>query len=176
MPGSPLAVPPGRLVAVAEGEGAGVEIVAAVLRFGGGFVPAFVLTWLIESIVYLWAFQLRGWLAVRTVSDGPPAPLTPGAALGLVLLVNLATHPLLWLFTATVPGAGPLLLAEAVAVAIEGTLVALAVRRRVPGGQRPWIWAYLAALLANAVSLLFGLVLFGPALRALGVAGSSACC
>ena len=135
--------------------------------FGGGFPPAFVLTWLIESIVYLWAFRALGWLAA-----GRP---TPARTWLLVLAVNLATHPALWAFTSVRPGIEPLLMAEVVAVLVEGSLIGLLLRE--PGGDNlpRWLWAYLAALLANAVSLLFGLLLLGPILTALGV-GASACC
>jgi hypothetical protein len=146
----------------------GTESVAA-------YALAFVLTWLIETIVYLWAFRtLRwpGWRAGRGV----------GRALLLVLGLNVVTHPLLWLFTARVPGTGPLLLAEVLAVLVEGTILGLVLR--VPGADAVarWGWSLLAALLANAVSLLVGLLAYEPLLRLLlsgvsgPVAGSSVCC
>ena len=138
-----------------------------VLGFGDGFLPAFVLTWLIESIVYLWAFRALGWLAA-----GRP---TPARAWVLVLVVNLATHPALWLYTSAWSGIGPLVLAEFLAVVVEGSLLGLLLRRSSRDEIRRWAWAYLAALLANAVSLLFGLLLLGPILTALGV-GAWACC
>ena len=167
----------GRLGGSGKAEGAGVEVGTEfgtefgteALRFGGGFVPAFVLTWLIESIVYLLAFGSRGWLATGS-------GLTIGRTLLLVLGVNLATHPLLWWFTSSNAGIGPLVLAETVAVLIEGAIIGLALRERGRDAPDRWAWAFLAAVLANAVSLLVGLLALGPLLSFLGARGSSACC
>ncbi len=163
----------GRLGGTRAAEGAGVEVGMEVgmdvLRFGDGFVPAFVLTWLIESIVYLLAFRSRGWLAAGS-------GLTVGRTLLLVLGVNLVTHPLLWGFTSMINGIGPLLLAETFAVLVEGAIIGLVGRQRGRDAPEEWAWAFLAALLANAVSLLIGLLALGPILSALGARGSWACC
>lgn len=146
-----------------------VDVLRGVLRdvlgFAGGFVPAFVLTWLIESVVYLLAFRSLGWLDT--------GGLTVRRSLLLVLVLNVATHPVLWWFTSSIEGAGPLVLAELLAVLVEGVIIGL-VRRR--AGSVEWAWAFAAALLANAGSLLIGLLALGPLLSALGARGSSACC
>ncbi len=73
-------------------------------------------------------------------------------ALGLGLLVNACTHPLLWWVLAPRPTLARTLLAEAVVVVAEAALLAVAVRRDL---------AVLALLSvgANASSLLIGLLL-----------------
>jgi hypothetical protein len=152
----------------------GVALVSG-LELAGGYALAFGLTWLIETIVYLWVFRSLGWLAAGS-------RLRVGRAVLVVFGLNLATHPLLWLFTSAVPGIGPLVAAEALVVLVEGTLLALVAPD--PDRRERWVWSMLAALLANAVTLLFGLVAYpplldaltGPVLRGLGAAGSSACC
>ncbi|MER7276701.1 hypothetical protein ABT369_19880 [Dactylosporangium sp. NPDC000244] len=75
--------------------------------------------------------------------------LTTGRkALVLGVVVNLVTHPALWLFLTRHPGA--LWPAEALATAVEALILAIAVNR-----DRPLIVAI--ALGANAASLLIGL-------------------
>ena len=135
--------------------------VGEALRFGGGYLPAFVLTWVIETIVYLAAFKKLGFLA-----DGAERRLTLLRAVLLVLAVNLITHPLLWWFASSTGGIGAVLVGEVAVVCVEGTIVALAVR-----GE--WLSAYLVAALANAVSFLAGLLLLEPILSGVG---SAVCC
>lgn len=136
-------------------------IVGEALRFGGGYVPAFALTWVIETIVYLAALNALGLLAA-----GPKRRLTPLRAVLLVLAINLLTHPLLWWFATSMVGFGAVLLGEVAVVCVEGTIIALVLRG-------DWCWAYLAATLANAVSFLAGLLLLQPILSGVG---SAACC
>jgi hypothetical protein len=138
-----------------------VGIVGEVLRFGGGYLPAFALTWLIETIVYLAAFRALGF-----VGSGRESRLTIGRAVLLVLAVNLVSHPLLWWFASSVDHVGAVLLGELAVVGLEGSILALVLR----GG---WRWSLLAAVLANAVSFLVGLLWLGPILS---VAGFAACC
>ena len=136
-------------------------IVGEALRSGGGYLPAFALTCVIEAIAYLAAFSALGYSA-----DGPRGRLTRSHAVLLVLTVNLVTHPLLWWFASSTGSFGGVLLAEVAVVGVEGTIVALVIR-----GE--WLWAYLAATLANAVSFLVGLLLLEPILSGVG---SAVCC
>jgi hypothetical protein len=120
----------------------------------GGFLPAFVLTFAIELPAYLLGWASLGWLRRRAGSV-----LRPGPAIGLVLVLNLITHPLLWLAA----GAAPELVVifELLVVAVEGSIVALLIRRRLRprrGSRAAPAWAWLVALGANALSVLVGLV------------------
>lgn len=128
--------------------------------FGGTYASAFVLTWLIETIVYLAAFSLSGLF-----EPDPDRRLTIRRALLLVLAVNLVSHPLLWLVASSVDGLGVVLIGEVAVVLLEGTLIGLVLRGS-------WRRAYAAALLANACSYLAGLVWWVT----VSGAGSSACC
>ena len=134
---------------------------ASTRRFASarGYVSAFALTWLIETIVYLAAFTSLGLFTNRRLTVAAPALLL------LVLVVNLVSHPVLWLVASGRPRPGRSSSAELGVVLVEGTLIALVLRGR-------WVWAYAAALLANACSFLIGLV----AAATLSGAGSVACC
>ncbi|WP_152362818.1 hypothetical protein [Microlunatus speluncae] len=127
----------------------------SVLAWWGWFLPAFVLTFLIELPAYLLGWASLGWLR-----RGARAALRPVPAIGLVFLLNLITHPLLWLASGAAPGL--LVIFELAVVAVEGLVVALLIRRRL-GPQRPGSrarpeWAWLVSLGANALSVLAGMV------------------
>jgi hypothetical protein len=125
-----------------------------VLSWWDGFLPAFVLTFAIELPAYLFGWASLGWLRRRA-----GAPLRPGPAIGLVLLLNLVTHPLLWLAAGAAPGL--VVIFELIVVAVEGAIVAVLMRRRLRprrGSRAAPAWAWLVALGANAISVLAGLV------------------
>lgn len=124
------------------------------VTWAGGFVPAFVLTCAIELPAYLLGWASLGWLRRRA-----GATLRPLPAIGLALLVNLITHPLLWYASGRAPGL--VVIFELLVVAVEGTIVALVIKRRLrpgPGSRAAPAWAWLVALGANAISVLVGLV------------------
>ncbi|MFC7621812.1 hypothetical protein [Microlunatus sp. GCM10028923] len=127
-------------------------VVEAVLSWSGGLLPAFVLTCAIEIPGYLLGWATLGWLGRQVVLRVPAAVL-------LVIVVNLATHPLLWLTAAALPWL--IIPLELLAVAIEGLIVALVVRHRSArfGAPAPWagpVWAWPVALGVNALSVLAG--------------------
>ncbi|HEU0029719.1 MAG TPA: hypothetical protein VFQ53_03730 [Kofleriaceae bacterium] len=69
----------------------------------------------------------------------------------LALAVNLVTHPLLWFaFPQLSPWPLHLVVSEACVIAVEAAIVAVFV---------PWRRAVVAAVLANVISTLIGLVL-----------------
>lgn len=76
----------------------------------------------------------------------------PGRAALLGVLVNLVTHPALWLFLAPHPGPARFWSAEAVATAVEALILMRAV-------GRDKALVALIAVGANACSLLIGLLL-----------------
>lgn len=124
----------------------------AVLTWSGGLLPAFVLTCAIETPGYLLGWATLGWLGRR-------APLRVPVAVLLAVLVNLATHPLLWLAAGSLPWL--IIPLELLAIAVEGLIVALVVRRRSAtlGPSAPWAgpaWAWPVALGVNALSVLAG--------------------
>jgi hypothetical protein len=61
----------------------------------------------------------------------------PWRAVLLGVLVNLATHPALWLLLAPHPGAAKLWTAEALATAIEAAILIKAINPTCRGAQRP---------------------------------------
>ncbi|GAB3756217.1 hypothetical protein GCM10028864_38070 [Microlunatus parietis] len=124
----------------------------AVLSWADGLLPAFALTCAIEIPGYLLGWATLGWLGRR-------APLRMPVAVLLAILVNLATHPLLWLTVGQLPWL--VIPLELLAVGIEGLIVALVVRRRSAdlGSAPPWagpVWAWPVALGVNALSVLAG--------------------
>jgi hypothetical protein len=131
--------------------------VAGVLSWWAGFVPAFVLTCVIEAPCYLIGCRLLGgrlaWPAV--------------------VMINLATHPLLWALALHWPGPWRLLALEAAVVVVEAALLwALQGRRAAPGERRLSIGdAVVVSLLANAASALLGTILLGTGLVAAVMAG-----
>jgi hypothetical protein len=111
-------------------------------------LPALLLTLAVEVPLYtaaLVALRLARWWRA--------------AALGV--LVNLLTHPALWLFLVPHPAAARFWTAEALATIVEAAMLvsALAGRRQEP--RNPWSPALLlvVSLGANACSLLMGLLL-----------------
>ncbi len=127
----------------------------SVLAWWGWFLPAFALTFIIELPAYLLGWASLGWLR-----RGAGAALQPVPAIGLVLLLNLITHPLLWFASGAAPGF--LVIFELAVVAIEGLVVALLIRRRIRlqrrGSRARPEWSWLVALGANALSVLAGMV------------------
>lgn len=136
----------------------------AALTWSDGFLPAFVLTCVIELPAYLLGWTSLGWVARTRAAavpgassaQGPIPLLGPLPAVGLALLVNLITHPVLWVTAEAWPEA--VLALELSVVGVEGAIVAAVIRRRVtgrPAAAAPG-WAWPVALGANALSVLAG--------------------
>ncbi len=100
------------------------------------WAQAFVWTMILELPVYV-AFLRRETGVARAV--------------GLVMLVNLVTHPLIWLAPRFEPFWAWLLVAESIVVVSEASLLVATMRRRVG-------LAFVAAFAANLFSTLVGLV------------------
>jgi hypothetical protein len=96
-----------------------------------GFPTAFLLTCAIEVPAYLAAFWLLGWCRSR-----PSAyrPLTIRSALTLAFLLNLISHPLLWLAALRYDSTGQRIVAETCVAFLEGMLIFAVVSRR-PGTE-----------------------------------------
>lgn len=114
-----------------------------------GWPAAFALTVLVEAPVYL---------ALLRRAFGAPG------ALALALLVNAATHPVVWfVIPHTRPWWRGFAAAELFAWLAEAAVLALAARAtaaRRPGRAFGALDALLAALVANALSAGLGLLLF----------------
>lgn len=110
------------------------------------------------------------WLKIFTLTYAVETPIY-GAALRsqlawrwtllLSLLLNLATHPIVWfvlprLFDNQVTFA---LFAEAFAVTVEALILAAAARLR-EWPRREWLWCFGLAFVANAISATAGEVLY----------------
>lgn len=105
-----------------------------------GYLEALALTCVVEVPWYLGCFRALGWrLGLRR-------------ALVLAIGVNLITHPVLYLVALGLESLAALALAELVVVSVEALIIWLVVRREP-------IWTTLAALGANALSLVLGLMI-----------------
>jgi hypothetical protein len=123
-----------------------------------GFPIAFLLTCAIEVPAYLAAFWLLGWCRSRPSAH---RPLTMRSALGLALLLNLISHPLLWMVALRYDSTGQLIVAETCVALLEGLLIFAVVSRR-PGIESRLSrlgWSLLTALGVNTLSLLVGLIM-----------------
>lgn len=123
-----------------------------------GFPIAFLLTCAIEVPAYLAAFWLLGWCRSR-----PSAyrPLTIRSALTLAFLLNLISHPLLWLAALRYDSTGQRIVAETCVAFLEGMLIFAVVSRR-PGTESRISrlgWSLLIAIGVNTLSLLIGLIM-----------------
>jgi hypothetical protein len=123
-----------------------------------GFPIAFLLTCAIEVPAYLAAFWLLGWCRSR-----PSAyrPLTIRSALTLAFLLNLISHPLLWMAALRYDRTGQLIVAEIFVAFLEGLLIFAVVSRR-PGTESRLSrlgWSLLTAIGVNTLSLLIGLIM-----------------
>jgi hypothetical protein len=122
-----------------------------------GFPIAFLLTCAIEVPAYLAAFWSLGWCRTR---PSEYRPLTIRAALALTLLVNLISHPLLWIAAQRYDRIGQLIIAETCVAFLEGLLIFAVISRR-PGTESRLNrlgWSLLTALGVNTLSLLVGLI------------------
>ena len=134
---------------------------AAALTAWGGWLPAFLLTWVIEVPVYLLMFELfglAGSASVRRTGNeqaGAPRPIGWGRAVVAASVTNVITHPMFWALALRLQsrgrlGSGTLLVAELCVVVVEALVVALVCRWRRP------IACLVAALVANAASAVLG--------------------
>ncbi|MGJ3509128.1 hypothetical protein [Enemella sp. A6] len=116
---------------------------------------AFWLTCLLEAPWWLWC--LFGERSAR-----PERPRrrrrTVLLALGLTLVLNLLTHPVVWRVTNADPTWRTWAWAELAAVLVEVLVAALVLSKS--GVREPWVTALLYAVGANAGSALVGLVFF----------------
>lgn len=107
-----------------------------------------------------WLSAFVGTLAVETPVYwfGVGRRLSGRERLGASLLVNVATHPLAWWFTARQPGWERFAAAEVAVLVIEAALWSLAVRP--PRARQPMGWreASVLSLSANALSAGIGLL------------------
>lgn len=121
------------------------------------WLRAFAVTIAIEAPIYVALFRRRA---------PPGLPLPWGPALALAVALQAVTHPALWFVAARwlyfEPYWAWVLVMEVGVVLVEGGLVAAAVAAH--GGRPTWrralAFGLVAALIANAVSTLIGLVLF----------------
>jgi hypothetical protein len=123
-----------------------------------GFPIAFLLTCAIEVPAYLAAFWLLGWCRSRPSSY---RPLTIRSALTLAFLLNLISHPLLWMVALRYDRTGQLIVAETRVALVEGMLIFAVVSRR-PGTESRLSrlgWSLLTAIGVNTLSLLIGLIM-----------------
>ena len=123
------------------------------LTWWGGWLPAFVLTCVIEVPVYLLMFDLFG--LVGSSPSQPPSRSLSRAGLGwgraavLALGLNAVSHPVFWAFALGFDGVVDLLVGELAVVAVEAMIVWLVVRKRP-------IACAASAVVANAASAVLG--------------------
>jgi hypothetical protein len=110
------------------------------------WLKIFTLTYVIETPIY--GAALREQLAWRW-------------SLLLSLILNLATHPIVWFLLPRifVNQINYALFAEAFAVTVEALIIAAAARLR-EWPRREWLWCFGLAFVANAVSATVGEVLY----------------
>lgn len=122
------------------------------MLLSAGYLLALGLTCLVEVPLFIAGSRALGWLG--TASER--SVLRWWQALGLAVVLNLVTHPLLWTVALRLTTLGALFVAEAVVVLVEAAVTWLVVRRD-PG------WALLLCVGTNAASLLIGLLVLPPA-------------
>jgi hypothetical protein len=140
------------------------RVAEGVLGWWGGWLPAFVLTCVIELPVYLVMFELFG--LIGTTAAGEQPLLTRGRALTLALVVNLVTHPAFWWAAQRMDGTVEVLVGELVVVGVEGLLVFAVLRRR------PLV-CWLSALLANAASAVLGSAILAAVISSAAASAST---
>ena len=89
------------------------------LTWWGGWLPAFVLTFVIELGIYLVMLELFGLVGTR------PGQLRRGSAGLIVLGLNTVTHPVFWAVALGLRAGPDVLVGELVVTAVEAALVAL---------------------------------------------------
>ena len=155
----------------------------ALLTLWGGWVPAFVLTCVIEVPVYLVMFELFG-LVGRSGSDptgvvarrgdrsragrnsagrtphsagrnsgGPRPALGWGGAVLLALVLNAVTHPVFWAIALSLSSSAGVVVGEVLVTLTEGLIMWLVVRRQP-------LACLTCALVANAASAVLGSALW----------------
>jgi hypothetical protein len=119
-----------------------------VLNWWGGWLPAFVLTCVIELAVYLLMLELFG-LVGRELGQ-----LRPGRVALLVLGLNAVTHPAFWAVALRLHSTVGVLVGEVVVSLVEGALLWLVLRRRP-------VACLASAAVANIASAVLGSALLG---------------
>jgi hypothetical protein len=137
------------------------------LTWWGGWVPAFVLTCVIEVPVYLVMFELFGLAGAAPIEQSAGtraggtragdirAPVIRVPSLGwpqaivLALVLNIATHPVFWAYALRIDSTLGQVLAELVVTLAEGLIIWAVV------GRRP-LACLTCALVANAASAVLG--------------------
>ncbi len=119
-----------------------------VLNWWGGWLPAFVLTCVIELAVYLLMLELFGLVGRE------PGQLRPGRVALLVLGLNAVTHPAFWAVALRLHSTVGVLVGEVVVSLVEGALLWLVLRRRP-------VACLASAAVANIASAVLGSALLG---------------
>jgi hypothetical protein len=123
-----------------------------VLSWWDGWIPAFLLTCVIEVPVYLVMFELFelfGRARSKWGSDRPILVLGWRRAVLLALAVNAVTHPVFWASALQMDSTAGLVLGEPVVTVAEGLMIWAVVRRRP-------LACLACALVANAASAILG--------------------